>query len=74
MIRTKEYIIVKSRKMPITNKTLGVWTPVKECGSIEAYSLRDAKEVLADLKNGEIEDHSENCLYKIMEICYCDVE
>ncbi len=66
MIRTKDYILAKKYK----NK----WIPVKEYGSIEAYSMRDAQEVLGDLKNNDIEGHSKNCEYKIMEICFCDLE
>lgn len=65
MIRTKEYIIVKK----YGNK----WVPAKEYGCIEPYSLRNAMEVLEDMRNGEIEGHSKNGEYKIMEICYCDI-
>lgn len=69
MIRTNEYIVVKSRKTP---KGLGEWAPVKEYRRIETYSLKDAREFLVDLENGEIPGHSQNCLYEIREICYCD--
>ncbi|UCG02574.1 MAG: hypothetical protein JSW11_00995 [Candidatus Heimdallarchaeota archaeon] len=66
MIRTKNYLIVKF------NKKHG-WLPVKEYGSIEFYSWRDAQEVLRDIRNGEIEGHSKNCQYKIMQLSYCDI-
>jgi len=66
MIRTKDYIIAKFHNRE--------WIPVKEYGSVEAYTLRDAHEVLNDLRNGDVEGHSKKCQYKIMEICFCDLK
>jgi len=70
MIRTSNYIIAKKRG----NK----WIPAKEyCPDskqyrcVETYSLTDAKEVLGDMRNGDIPGHSGKCKYRIMEICYC---
>ncbi len=71
MIRTKEYVIVKSRRTPITNKTVGIWTQIKKFGHME--SLKEAKETLKETESGEVPGHSKKCLYKIMEICYCDI-
>lgn len=71
MIKTKEYVIVKSRRIPITSETVGIWTQIKKYGRIE--SLKEAKEVLKETESGEVPGHSEKCLYKIMEVCYCDI-
>ena len=65
MIRTKEYIVFK--------KHGSKWISVKELCNAEIYSIKDAKDFLRDLKSGEINGHSANCLYKIMEVCYCDI-
>lgn len=65
MIRTNEYIVVKK----IKNK----WRLTREYGCIDAYSLKDANDVLRNIQNGEIMGHSKNGEYKIMEICYCEL-
>lgn len=66
MIRTKEYIVVK--------KYGSKWIPAKELNNIEVYSFKDAQEVLSDMKNGNIPGHSKKAKYRILEVCYCNLE
>jgi hypothetical protein len=70
MIRTETYIIVKKHG----NK----WVPIKQyCGKsfkeVQIYSLRDAIIMLKDFRSGDMPGHSRTSVYKIAEICYCDL-